>query len=270
MDPGAFKGFELAGWQRVAAEYHDAFAPLTTQAIESLLDAAHVGRGTGVLDVATGPGYMAAVAAARGAEVVAVDFSEPMLALARTAWPELDFRQGDAERLESADRSFDAVVMNFGLLHLSNPDLALREAHRVLRSGGWLAFTVWAPPTEAVVFGIVLEAIERHGDLSVPLPPGPPFFRFSDEGECRAALLSAGFDTVTVKRIPQIWRLESVDRLFTAMLGATVRTGGLLQAQTPAALERIRRAVSDAVARYRSGDTIALPMPAVLAAAMAQ
>ncbi len=67
---------------------------------------------------------------------------------------------------------------------------------------------------------------------------------------------SAGFDTVTVKRIPQIWRLESVVRLFTAMLGATVRTGGLLQAQTPAALERIRRAVSEAVAPYRSGDAM--------------
>jgi SAM-dependent methyltransferase len=201
---------------------------------------------------------------------VAVDFSEPMLVLARDASPHLDFRQGDAERLEFADRSFDAVVMNFGLLHLSNPDLALHEAHRVLRSGGWLAFTVWAPPTEAVVFGIVLEAIERHGDLSVPLPPGPPFFRFSDEGECRAALLSAGFDTVTVTRIPQIWRLESVDRLFAAMLGATVRTGGLLRAQTPAAHYRIRQAVSEEVGRYRSGDAIALPMPAVLAAAMAQ
>ncbi len=187
-----------------------------------------------------------------------------------TRRPDLDFRQGDAERLEFADRSVDAVVMNFGLLHLSNPDLALREAHRVLRSGGWLAFTVWARPTEAVVFGIVLEAIERHGDLSVPLPPGPPFFRFSDDGECRAALLSAGFDTVTIKRIPQIWRLESVDRLFTAMLGATVRTGGLLRAQTPAAHYRIRRAVSEEVGRYRSGDRVALPMPAVLAAATAR
>jgi SAM-dependent methyltransferase len=192
-----------------------------------------------------------------------------MLELARRFWPDLEFRHGDAERLDLADRSFDAVVMNFGLLHLSAPDLALSEAHRVLRPGGRVGFTVWAPADEAVAFGIVLKAIEQQGNLSVPLPPGPPFFRFSAANECRSSMERVGFREITVTRVPQSWVLGSVDALFTAMLGATVRTGGLLRAQTAEARVRIREAIVKAVEPYRTGDAVTLPMPAVLAAATA-
>ena len=116
-----------------------------------------------------------------------------MLAEARRHHPAIDFQAGDAEALPFPDASFDAVVMSFGLLHLGRPDQALAEAHRVLRPGGRIGFTVWARPEEAVAFGIVLRAIERHGRLDVPLPPGPPFFRFSDPEESRRVLLGLGF-----------------------------------------------------------------------------
>src|SRR5262249_56363460 len=108
-----------------------------------------------VLDVATGPGYVAAAAVRRGASVVAVDFSEAMLAEARRHHPAIDFRSGDAEALPFPDASFDAVVMSFGLLHLARPDQALAEAHRVLRPRGRLAFTVWDRPEQAAPFGLV-------------------------------------------------------------------------------------------------------------------
>ena len=115
---------------------------------------------------------MAAAAAQRGASVVAVDFSEAMLAEARRHHPAIDFRTGDAEALPFPEASFDAVVMSFGLLHLARPDQALAEAHRVLRPGGRLAFTVWDRPEEAVAFGIVLGAVQRHGRMDVPLAAG--------------------------------------------------------------------------------------------------
>ncbi|HEY7141552.1 MAG TPA: methyltransferase domain-containing protein, partial [Methylomirabilota bacterium] len=143
-DPSAFHAFERAGWERVPRAYQDAWGRLTTQAAGPLLDAARVGPGVRALDVATGPGHVAAVAARRGASVVAVDFSEAMLAEARRHHPGIDFRSGDAEALPFPDASFDAVVMSFGLLHLARPDQALAEAYRVLRRGGRVAFTVWA------------------------------------------------------------------------------------------------------------------------------
>jgi ubiquinone/menaquinone biosynthesis C-methylase UbiE len=267
VDPRAFHAFERAGWESIPLAYQNAFGTLTTQAIEPLLDAARVGPGVRVLDVATGPGYVAAAAAGRGASVVGVDFSAAMLAEARRHAPAIDFREGDAEALSFPDGSFDAVLMNFGLLHLGRPDQALAEAHRVLRGGGRLGFTVWAKPDQAVGFGIVLAAIQRHGRLDVPLPPGPPFFRFSDPTESRRVLGELGFETPQVVTIPQVWRLASPDALFLVMRDGTVRTAGLLRAQTPTAQEAIRADVREAVRPYRRAGAVELPMPAVLTSA---
>jgi ubiquinone/menaquinone biosynthesis C-methylase UbiE len=268
VDPADFRAFERAGWESIPRAYQDAFGTLTTQAIEPLLDTAQVGPGVRVLDVATGPGYVAAAAVRRGARVVGVDFSTAMLAEARRHSPAVDFREGDAETLPFGDASFDAVVMNFGLLHLGRPELALAEAHRVLRVGGRIGFTVWAKPEEAIGFGIVLRAIEHHGRLDVPLPPGPPFFRFSDGQECRRVLLQVGFHRPAVVLVPQVWRLGSLDALFDVMREGTVRTAGLLRAQTPEALEAIRADVRDAARAYQRGSAVELPMPAVLSSAV--
>lgn len=259
-----FHDFEQVGWQRAAAHYADMFGALTAQAAEALLDAAAVTAGTRVLDVATGPGYVAAAAARRGARVVGIDFATAMVADARSRYPELEFREGDAEALAEPDASFDAVVMSFGLLHLERPEAAIAEAHRVLVPGGRAAFTVWASPA-AVGFTIVLDAIKAHGRMDVGLPEGPPFFRFSDDGECRRALAAAGFSGVDVTTVPLVWHLQSQEQLFEALLHGGVRTSAILRAQTPEALEAIRRDVVAAATTYRAGDTFALPMPIVLA-----
>jgi len=268
VDPAAFRAFEQAGWESIPRAYQDAFGTLTTQTVEPLLDATRVGPGVRVLDVATGPGYVASAAARRGAAAVGVDFSAAMLAEARRHSPAVDFREGDAEALLFPDASFDAVVMSFGLLHLGRPDQALAEAHRVLRPGGRLGFTVWAKPEEAVAFGIVLRAVQRHGRLDVPLPPGPSFFRFSDPEECRRVLLELGFRSPEVVVVPQVWRLGSLDTLFDIMRGSTVRTAGLLRAQTPEAQDAIRVEIRESLRAYQRDGTVELPMPAVLASAV--
>ena len=268
IGPAAFHAFERAGWERIPEAYQDAFGSLTTQAIEPLLDAARVGPGVRVLDVATGPGYVAAAAAGRGAAAIGLDFSAPMLVEARRRAPAIDFREGDAEALPFGDAAFDAVLMNFGLLHLGRPDEALAEAHRVLRPGGRLGFTVWAKPEEAVGFGIVLGAIQRHGRLDVPLPPGPPFFRFADPAESQRVLGEIGFRPPHVRTVPQTWRLASGDALFFVMRDGTVRTAGILRGQTPAAQDAIRADVREAVRPYQRAGGVELPMPAVLVSAV--
>jgi hypothetical protein len=68
-----------------------------------------------------------------------------------------------------------------------------------------------------------------------------------------------------VARAPQVWWLKGSDDLFQAVLTGTVRTGGLLRAQTPEALAAVRDAMRRAVEAYRNGETFDLPMPAVLA-----
>ena len=56
----AFTAFEHNGWERLAAPYHERFGSLTTQAVGPMLDAVGMEPGMRVLDVATGPGYLAA------------------------------------------------------------------------------------------------------------------------------------------------------------------------------------------------------------------
>ena len=259
-----FHHFEQAGWERAADAYGDAFGSLTSQTIPALLKAAGVSRGTRLLDVASGPGYVAVAAAALGASVVGIDFSSEMIALATRQHPGLEFVEGDAESLAFPDRSFDAVAINFGVLHLARPDAALAEAHRVLRPGGRCAFTVWAAPDTSIGFGIVLKAIEAHGSLDVPLPPGPPFFRFADAAESARSMADAGFVDTRVEKVPLVWRFPNGEALFEAFLHGAVRTAALLRGQTTDALDKIRRAIRDGAEKYRRGGGIELPMAAVL------
>ena len=72
----SFRDFEHKGWEDAAlcTQYDDHFSKLTTQSVGPLLDAVRVGKADILLDVATGPGYVAAAAQPRAASVVGVDF----------------------------------------------------------------------------------------------------------------------------------------------------------------------------------------------------
>ncbi len=266
-DAKAFHDFEHDGWERAAAHYGGAFGGLTAKAAGPLLDAAAVSAGTRVLDVASGPGYVAGEAAARGAGVIGVDFAAAMVIEARRRHPAIAFREGDAEALPFEDSSFDAVVMNFGMLHLARPDTAIAEARRVLRPGGRYAFTVWAPPEKAVAFRMILRAIEELGNPHVPLPEGPPFFRFSDPDATRVTLEQAGFADVEAGELPLTWHLTSANAVFDALSRGGVRTAAVLRAQTPEAFAAIGDAVRRGVDAYAVDGGFAVPMPAVLASA---
>jgi len=82
--PISFHELEHRGWQAgsTVAGYDRYFSSLTTQSIDALLDAAAVRAGTRVLDVATGPGYVARAAAVLGAHPLGLDFASSQVALA--------------------------------------------------------------------------------------------------------------------------------------------------------------------------------------------
>ena len=108
--------------------------------------------GAVALDVAAGPGNVAAELVAGGARhVVALDLSYAMLAEgARRAPPRTSWVNADAQHLPFPDAVFDAVTISFGLRNVPDPELAIREFARVTRPEGRLvvcefANPVWAP-----------------------------------------------------------------------------------------------------------------------------
>jgi len=133
---------------RSAADvYEEFFVPaLFAPWAAPVADAAGIGQGQDVLDVACGTGVLAREAARRvlpAGSVVGLDCNDGMLAVARREAPEIAWRQGQAEALPFADARFDAVVSQFGLMFFEDRVLALAEMWRVLKPGGRLAVAVW-------------------------------------------------------------------------------------------------------------------------------
>lgn len=259
-----FREFEHEGWQRVAQAYAGAWPSLTAQFGDLLLDETAVGKGMRLLDVASGPGVVAREAARRGARPMGLDFSRAMVDVARAANPGIEFREGDAHELPFPAATFDRVVMNFGVLHLTNPDRAFAEARRVLRPGGRYGFTVWAAHERNRGMGIVAEAVERYGQPATGIPPGPDRLRFASESECRRALSAAGFDSATFAFTTHDvrWLAPTASYVLDVQRDAAVRTAAALRQQPPDRLARIRAAVVQEVAAYRSEGGFAVPMAA--------
>ena len=263
----SFKDLERQSWTAKAPDYDAWVGTITRRAINPLLDAAGVSAGARVLDVACGPGYGAAQAAARGARAVGIDFSRTMIAEASRRFPAIEYREGDAENLDFADGSFDAVICSFGLLHMAEPERAIGEAYRVLHPGGHYGFSVWATPDKHEFFAIVLQAIRTHGRMDVSLPPAPPIFRFSDHAECSRVLTSVGFADISVREEPLVWQFNSPEAVIDMLYKSTVRTAMLLVHQTPQERERIHRAILDGTAQFGRDGAYTLAFPAVIAAA---
>jgi SAM-dependent methyltransferase len=259
-----FTRFEHASWERVADKYDSVWSSLTRQFIPYLIRAAEVSAGMSVLDVACGPGYVSAAVRKAGAIPKGIDFSEKMIAIAKTMFPDISFAKGDAQNLRSEDASFDRVLINFGLLHVSHPDKACVEAFRVLKSGGRFGFTVWAGPEKNPGAKIVNDAIETHGDLDVGLPEGPPRYLYGEREECRKVLEEAGFDrdSMNYETRTMEWHLPTASYFFQAERDAGVRTAGLLARQSPEKLDAIRIAVEKGARRYASGNEFVIPMAA--------
>lgn len=267
IDPDAFNDFEARGWEEKASGYDDFFGRITGHLVEPLLDAASVGAGTRLLDLATGPGYAAAQAAERGASVVGVDVAGAMVSLARRLHPRLDFRQADVHELPFEDASFDAAVGNFLILHLGRPEQATGEFVRVLRPGGMLALTAWDFAERARFLGVFLDAVAEAGATPPEdLPTGPDFFRFSVDAEFDALLRDRGLEDRTVSTITFSHRVASADALWDGLLGGTVRTSALILGQPEEARRRIRDAFDRLVDGYRRGGVLELPVSAKLAA----
>ncbi len=270
FDANAFNRFEHHGWETNSTDaYQEVFGPITSLSIDDLLNAAGVRAGARLLDVATGPGYVAARAAERGAKVTGVDLSEQMLAVATRRHPTIEFIRGDAEELPLPEASFDAVVANFCILHLGRPERAAAGFARVLKPGGRSALTAWDFPERCPMFGVILEAIRSSGVVAPPsLPAGPDFFRFASDSELSSLLSGAGLQDIRVRALSFEHRISSADALWRGFAEGGVRNRALLMLQADDVRRRIRSEFNERLESFRVGDGFRLPVSIKLASGL--
>jgi SAM-dependent methyltransferase len=255
------RAFEREGHDALAASYHEFFSLVTALATKPLLDAVGLYAGTRLLDVATGPGALAAEAASRGAHPVGIDLSLQMIELARRLYPAIDFREADVEHLPFADNTFDAVVCAFGLGHFPRPEVAVAECVRTLSPGGGIAFSWWDDPCRQRIQGIFRDSIAEVG-LSVPpdLPQGHNVYRFSDTGEFLRLLEGAGLINVAVTEHATTYSVHDTETLWQGGLGSLLLTGAAIRHQDKATQELIRAAFERCASVYRTTEGLNLPV----------
>ena len=261
QDAERLRRFERQRHDSLAATYHDFFTPITALAIQPLLDAAGVGAGSNLLDIATGPGSVAAKAASLGAACIGVDLSPGMIALARSSHPDIDFRVAEVEHLPFAEGSFDAVVCNFGLGHFPWPEAAVAECLRVLKVGGRMAFSWWDQPDKQRIQGLFREATAEVGIAPPPdVPAGHSNLRFSETAEFRKLLVGAGLDDVRVEDHGTSYAIADVDTLWHGGLGSFAVTASAIVVQDAATQTAIRASLERRAAAYRTSTGLVIPV----------
>lgn len=209
FDPDVVTEYELNTWSRCAEDYVDTFAGITGETVPLLMEIAGIRSGDQVLELGSGPGHVADLLVQAGAVVTGVDFSPDMVEVAQSKYPEITFRQANAEQLPFEVGSFDSVIANFVVHHLARPEKVFREVYRVLKPGGRFAFAVWGDPEEQSSIGAFFGAVVAHYDLE-ELPHGP-LFGVTERSVYEPMLTQAALEDCQLSIRDVTWRVDSLD-----------------------------------------------------------
>lgn len=254
-----------SGWQvegSAADNYERYLVPAIFAAwAPRLLDAAAIGSGHHVLDVACGTGAVSRAAAARvggTGRVVGLDVNPAMLAAAREADAEgaVEWRAGDASELPFPDGTFDAVVCQQGLQFVPDPVAAVAEMRRTA-GGGTVAVAVWSPLSRNVVWDRFAEALGRHaGPEAAEIMRSP--FRLSDSARLADVFGAAGFPVADIQEASEPARFGSAEAMVREE-AISSPLAGPLGALDRRARDALVAEVDDVLATHRTDAGIAFP-----------
>ncbi|HEX7122868.1 MAG TPA: methyltransferase domain-containing protein [Gemmatimonadaceae bacterium] len=226
-----------------ADNYERHFVPVIGSPLaHNLVDAANLRPGERVLDVATGTGIVARLAARRvspGGTVAGLDVSSGMLAKARSLAPAdgvpIRWYETSAESVPLPDEQFDVVFCQVGLQFMADKLAALREMRRLLVPGGRLLISV---PASVPLWERFEETLERH------VPGSGRFvrlvFSLGDGKQLEQLLGDAGFGSVVVRTHTQELEAPAPRQFFWGYIASTPLAGMVPRPDDPrgAALER--------------------------------
>jgi ubiquinone/menaquinone biosynthesis C-methylase UbiE len=231
-------------------------AVFTAQPAGHLVRFAGVRPGQALLDVGTGTGVVAITAARQGAAVTGLDLTPELLEQARAiapaaGFPDIAWKEGDAESLPFGDASFDVVLSQFGHMFAPRPDVAVKEILRVLKPGGRLAMATWPAETfPGVTFPVTAKYLPPPAGVPSPLLWGDP-------NVVRERLGSAVKDLYFERGTMIVPTLSPKHFIAwqTAKIGPVMKTVGALQKE-PAKLEAYLKESTELIATYMTDNVV--------------
>ncbi len=269
----AWNGSESTHWVENADRYDRQFAPLTDALFTSLPLRPH----HAVLEVGCGCGAVSRRAAHVSRSVLGADISEPLLEVAidrahAESLNNVEFLVADAQTYAFAERAFDLVISQLGVMFFDQPASAFANLCRSLVSGGRITFTCWQGIEANEWVSILAEAVAQH----VALPSlggqagGPGMFSLKDPDEIVALLDQGGFTRVEIEPVLPTVLVGgggTLDESVDFLLGVGISRGLLRHADSDArtlAVERVRGLLAK---RYEPGLGVRLGAAAWLVSA---
>jgi len=214
---------------------------------DRIMELAEIKHGQKVLDIATGIGEPAVTAAKRLVElasisgnksksndvghVLATDISSEMLRIAKQRAAALgfqsiiEFKESDAETLDLAKSSFDAVLCRWGLMFMPNLNNTLGRIYQILVPGGKLACAVWAEASKVPFISFPLNMVMHELNVPPPPPGTPGPFALSDIHIIQDALYNARFTNIQYERLNVPFEFPRVEDYinYTKDIGSAIK-----------------------------------------------
>jgi ubiquinone/menaquinone biosynthesis C-methylase UbiE len=256
MEPKLHRRVQRYGWDLAVADYDRHWVPVLRTCSERVLALCEPRPGERVIDLATGTGVAAFLAAERvgdAGRVTATDLSERMVdavraEAARRGAANIEAERVDAEELAYAGGSFDVATCVLGLMYPADPQRAIEQMYRVLAPGGRAGVCVWGRRDRCgwrEIFPIV--------DAIVQSDVCPMFFSLGGPQALDYAFERAGFVERREERLAQTLHWPDARTACAAMFG-----GGPValaySKMTPEVRGRVERAFIDSIAPYRNAD----------------
>ena len=211
----------------VATKYDNASLRFFPSCADKLVEYANITSDQKVLDIATGTGMVAMATAQRlkgDGRVQAIDISKNMLHQAQANFKKagldnVDFHIMDAENLKFETDYFDVITCSYGLFFMLDMSAALNSWLRVLKPGGKIIFTSFAPSAFQPLTEIFLKNL---ADYEI-IPPAPRWLQLAEEDLCKQILLDNGFETPQVIQAQLGYHLETFDNWWQVIQSAGYR-----------------------------------------------
>jgi SAM-dependent methyltransferase len=269
---GNFSATAAAFWA-----HHEArlkmFRPLTAAMCgEAAVPETAPASGYSLLDVAGGTGDVAldvAVGLGPRATIWCADMVPEMVANAAQAaesagLTNMHCKESRAESLYFEDAMFDAVLCRFGIMFFADPLESVREALRVLKPGGRVAYGVWGTRATNPFHHVLLDVLDRHVDPPTPDPDAPGAFRHAAPGRLASILSEAGAADVRETTVRFNVDLPSFEHYFGIRTATSGTLLDKLRRMPDAEREKFKNEVEEGARRYLTSEGVNFPVETLI------